>query len=157
MESVKEATLIASLLYDKSQYFGKHYIFPSQEKWVEWIYNYGARRISRRTINRWFAILESHGIIKRIRRVASDKRGNIKFATTLYGLGSAGISLLARIGYISFREMKLYIKNSMPFRNKSEQKKLRQLPKVREKTNTPFNSMGEIIEGIKAGIAPREE
>jgi len=148
MEYIKESALITSILYDKAMHFQKHFIFPTQQTWCKWIYQYGGRSISRRSINRWFALLESRGIIKRISRTSSDKNGGLQFASTLYALGFNGIQLLFRIGRISWAELKAYISNSSKFARRRKKESLPASSGFSSASSRNPKSLKDILSGV---------
>ena len=149
METMKESSLIGNILYNKASHWNNHYIFPTQETWLRWIRQNSGRVISRRTLNRWFANLERHGIIKRIRRVTKDRKGNMKFASTLYALGYAGAIQLVKIGVISFKQMRAYMEISINFHKKFKRSKKWVPPIARPERKSQFLSIREINKQIK--------
>lgn len=118
MRGVKYDDKFLLLLWDKMQYFERHYIFPSQKTLLVWLRNQGGLDVSRRTLNRYLRNLQNRKIIGRIRRVNHDPVKGMTFASTLYSIGFLGIRRLVMIGIITYKEMREYLKNSKPFRSK---------------------------------------
>ena len=145
MRGVKYDDKFLLVLWDKIQYFQRHYIFPSQKTLLVWLRNQGGLDVSRRTLNRYLRNLQNRNIIGRIRRVKHDPVKGIKFASTLYSIGFLGLKKLVGLGVISFKEMKEYLKNSKNFRSRQ--------PKRSKKGITPdmpgfyntVSSLGDLL------------
>ena len=131
MQGTKEALLIVNMIWDKCEYFKKHYINPSQETWLKWLRNQGGLGISRRTINRYFRSAEDRFQINRIKRVKHDPIKGMVFLTTLYSVGYTGLLLLHQTGRITFDQLKKYLKNCTAFKAR--------LPKKQKKGIGPGN------------------
>lgn len=116
MRGNKEDLKICVMIWDKCRYFKNHYINPSQETWLKWLRNQGALDVSRRTINRYFRAAENRIQITRIRRVKHDAIKGMMFLTTLYALAYIGLLLLYQNGIITWDQLKVYLKNAMPFK-----------------------------------------
>lgn len=117
------------LLWNKMEYFKKHFIYPSQDTLVKWMRNQGGLEITRRTLNRHMRRLQKSQLIHRIRRVKRRPMGGMEFATTLYSIGFLGLKRLQMLGVIGVEKVKEYLKNSMPFKKR--------LPKKEKKGITP--------------------
>lgn len=122
MRGVKYDDKFLLLLWDKMRHFKAHYVYPSQETFLKWLCNQGGLDVSRRTLNRYLRNLQNRQIIGRIRRVRRDPLKGLKFATTLYSISWLGLYKLVRLGVITFKQAREYLKNSMPFKARMPKK-----------------------------------
>jgi len=116
MRGTKEALLLCTIIWDKCEYYKKHYVNPSQETWLRWLRNQGGLEVSRRTINRYFRAAENRIQITRIRRVKHHPIKGMMFLTTLYSVSYLGLLLLYQTGRITWDQLKIYLKNAMTFK-----------------------------------------
>lgn len=77
---------ITSLLCGLAGYYGKRYVFPSQDWILKKLAVLYGRSMSRSTLCRHMSALERDGWIKRTQRHTRDPRGGILFRSTLYQL-----------------------------------------------------------------------
>lgn len=139
----KESLLICAILWDKSKYFKKNFIYPSQKKWKEWLTNQGGLERSVRQICRYFRRAENSMQIIRIRRLRHDHVKGMIFQTTLYRLAFLGLKLLWLNGIITHDELKEYLRNRSPFearRPKKEKKGITPADKGFYKDFTTYGS-----------------
>lgn len=77
---------LVHLLAGLAGHHGKRYCFPSQDKLCELVMRFYDRTMSRRTLNRHLAGLESSGWIRRQRRHRLHPENGWTFRSTLYTL-----------------------------------------------------------------------
>ena len=86
-------------LYAVADRYGKLYCYPSQEKLLALLERHHGIKRSRRTLNRWLALLEEEGYFRRIRRLKRGADGGLVFQTTLYRLTKKTFRCLRKFGY----------------------------------------------------------
>jgi len=75
----------------------KAYAYPTQQSICDLLSRYYGVSISRRTLCRWMASLESAGYIRRIRRIRRGLGGRSEFTSTLYILQARARQLIRRL------------------------------------------------------------
>jgi len=75
----------------------KAYAYPTQQSICDLLSRYYGVVISRRTLCRWMAALESAGYIRRIRRIRRGLGGRPEYTSTLYILQARARQLIRRI------------------------------------------------------------
>jgi len=75
----------------------KSYAYPTQQSICDLLSRYYGVVISRRTLCRWLASLESAGYIRRIRRIRRGLGGSPEFTSTLYILQAKARRLIRRL------------------------------------------------------------
>jgi len=145
MKSLKETHLIVETAWNKLQYFGNHYLWPSQVTWIRWLKDSMGWEFSRRTLNRWFAAAEENGYIMRIRRGKKDPEKGYIFQTTLYALTLRGLKYLLKRGIITWGQLRAYLKGAQPFRARVPKRKRKGANPIELDPYSNFTHLGSIV------------
>jgi hypothetical protein len=113
-----------ALYLKRMKYFGKDYLYMSQETLRKWLVMEGLD-ISIRTLNRKLSTLRKRMILTSQSRTKRNPMGGMIFATTLQYIGWMGFHRLYTMGLMTWKEIKAWTNKPKPFHahQTSEQKK----------------------------------
>jgi len=106
MNTPAKALPVLGIIHGLSNYHGKRYCYPSQERFRIFLRDRVEITISIATLNRWLRAVEDMGLLKRIRRIRRDPKLGMVFKSTIYYLTLKGYMLLARQGVAVWGKIK---------------------------------------------------
>ena len=106
-------------------YFGKAKIFPSHERILKELGKKLSIRLTPRSLMRWLAVMESHGVITRAKRHRYTAQNGWEFRSSLYGITVVGWALLANSGGYSWAQIhRLWDRIQKTFRKTGKTRKV---------------------------------
>lgn len=133
------------LLYDKMVYFKSHYIYATQETLLKWLRTSGGWEMSRRTLCRKIKRLRNSGLLGSIKRKKRNPMGGMIFMSTLQSIGIVGLIRLVHLGKMTYKQMKEYIKDSIPFRARQDKKEKKGLTPADKGFYKDVKNIGDIL------------
>jgi len=106
MNAQAKALPVLGIIHGLSNYHGKRYCYPSQERFRRFLRDRVEITISIATFNRWLRAIEDAGLLKRRRRIRRDPKLGMVFKSTLYYLTLKGYMLLAKQGVAVWGKIK---------------------------------------------------
>lgn len=124
-------------------YFGKAKIFPSHARIIKELGKKLSIRLTPRSLMRWLAVMESHGVITRTKRHRYSAQNGWEFRSSLYGITVVGWALLANSNVYSWAQIhRLWDRIKKTFRKPGKTRKV-------SRPSGPLTSVGDILGGLR--------
>ncbi|HUU41975.1 MAG TPA: hypothetical protein VMW42_13650 [Desulfatiglandales bacterium] len=131
---------ILQVLADEMFYHGKTRVFPSQKRIVNELKEKASIKRSIRSLNRWLAFAEKHGLIRRNKRHRFTAQNGWEWRSSLYEITMLGWNLLFRFGSWSREKYNLLVQRAKATFRKSKK------PRRVFRPSGELTSIGSILE-----------
>jgi len=132
---------VLTVIADEMMYWRKNGVFPSQKRILNEVKEkFGISRCIR-TLNRWLAVTESNGLIRRKKRHKKDKLLGWIFRSSLYTITGDGWKLLIKAGKYTWDQFSTLIKEAKANFRKSKK------PRMVLRPSGELTHIGDILEG----------